>query len=149
MTNTQPWSLSSMLMVRGVLGIADMCYMKTTDGTACLLLSCLLDNDIQAVEIVGGRIRWKVGKEQMGKKCFPGSICTDENNAVYLPDFFHHRMHILSGEDGSVIRSINLKPYGVIHPSCVRVHDQSIYISHLDESQKKYEISKFSKSIDW
>ena len=149
MTNTQPWSLSSMLVVRGIELIKDMCYMKTTDGTACLLLSCLHDNNVQAVEIVGGRIRWKVGKQQMGEKCFPESICTNENNTVYVTDWVCPRIHILSGEDGSAIRSISLKPYGVIHPGCIRVHDQSIYIGHLDESQKKYKISKFRKSIDW
>ena len=146
-TNTQPWSLSSMLVVRGVKLICDICYMKTTDGTACLLLSC--SDDVQAVEIVGGRIRWKVGKQQMGENCFPGSICTDENNTVYVTGTVYDKMHILYGEDGSVIRSINLEPYGIRNLNCVRVHDQHIYIVHTDESGKNHQISKFAKPIDW
>ena len=115
--------------------------MKTVDGTPCLLLSCPNDRNVQAVEIVGGRIRWKVGMQQMGEKCCPWSIYTDENNTVYVTDWDYQRIHILSGEDGSATRSINLYPYGVRDPHCVRIHDEHIYIGHMDESSKKYQIS--------
>ena len=58
MTDTQPWSLSGTLVVRGVERIHDMCYMKTADGAACLLLNCPIDYSVpDAVEIVGWRIK--------------------------------------------------------------------------------------------
>ena len=112
-----------------------------------MLLACPNDGNVQAVEIVGGRIRWKVGKQQIGEGFYPLSICTDENNTVYVADSAKCRVHILSGEDGSVIRSINLKPYG-IYPSCVRVYEEHIYIGHKYESNK-YQIKKFTKPTDW
>ena len=150
MTNTQPWSMSSTLLVRGVKRINDMCYMKTADGTACLFLACPDDDNVQAVEIVRGQIRWKVGDQQMGTQgCYPWSICTDENNTVYVADSAKCRIHILSGEDGSVIKSIKLRPYSVWYLSSVRVHDEHIYIGHVDDLKKKYQISKFNKPIDW
>ena len=148
MMNTQPWSLSSMLVVRGIELIQDMCYMKTTDGTACLLLSCPFDGNVQVVEIVGGRIRWKVGEQEIGREFYPWSNCIDENNTVYVADTGQHRIHILSGENGSVIRSINLMPFGVIRPNCVRVYEEHIYIGHEYESNK-YQINKFTKPTDW
>ena len=150
MTNTQPWSLSSTLVVRGIRSIQDMCYMKSADGTPCLLLACPNDGNVQAVEIVSGRIRWKVGGQQMGTQgCYSLSICTDENNTVYVADWVNNKIHILSGEDGSFIRSINLMPYDVWFPSCVRIHDQHIYMVHMEESRKNHQISKFTKPIDW
>ena len=119
--------------------------MKTADGTPCLLLCSPDDRNVQAVEIVGGRIRWKVGEQQIGY--LPWSICIDENNTVYVADTYRCRIHILSGEDGSTIRSINLRPYDVWYPGCVRVYDQNIYIGYVDNSRKKYQISKFMQCM--
>ena len=130
----------------GVKDIEDMCYMKTADGAACLLLNCPVDYSVpDAVEIVGWRIKWKVGKKQMGEEYLPSSICTDGNNTVYVADWVRPRIHILSREDGSVIRSINLKPYGIRRPTCIDVWNEHIYIGHMDKSVKKYQISKFTQ----
>ena len=73
----------------------------------------------------------KVGEQEIGRK-------------FYVAEALQRRIHILSGEDGSVIKSINLMPFGVIHPSCVSLHNEHIYIGHVDESSKKYQISKFT-----
>ena len=146
--NTQgQWPSSTLTLSTNVQFIPDMCYIKMSDGTPCLLLCSVSDHCVQAVELMGGKIRWQTGKLQMGEYCFPWSICTDEHNTVYVTDYLDHRMHILSGEDGSVIRSINLMPFGVGHAVCVRVHDKYLYVMYLGINDR-YAMNKFSIELD-
>ena len=100
-----------------------------------------------AVEMVGGKTRWVVGKEQMGEKFDPWSICTDENNTVYVADFHQQAIHLLSAEDGSVIRSIDARHYGMWNPVAVRIHHQHLYVEHYRSPGYKYVISKFKREL--
>ena len=138
------WPSSTLILSTNVWFISDMCYIKISDGTLCLLLCSHKDRCVQAVETIGRKIRWEKGEQQIGH---PLSICTDENNTVYVIAFVLSRLHILSGEDGSVIRSINLGPYGVGFPRRVRVHDKYLYVMH-KVYDKGYAISKFSRQLD-
>ena len=81
----------------------------------------------------------------MGEKFDPWSICTDENNTVYVADFFQKAIHLLSAEDGSVITSIDARHYAMWNLIAVRIHDEHMYVEH--KSDDKYVISKFEKNI--
>ena len=93
-------TLSSTLRLFTSGTIFDMCYTEVDGGTPCLLLCIPNNNHIMAVEMVGGKTRWEVGKEQMGEKFKPYSICTDEDNTIYVADFGQNKIHLLSAEDG-------------------------------------------------
>ena len=138
------WPCTTLILSTNVRFISDMCYIKMSDGTPCLLLCSYFDHCVQAVEMMGGKIRWEKGEQQMG---LPLSICTDKDNTVYVIAFVLSRLHILSGEDGSVIRSINLRSYGVRFPRCVRVHDKYLHVMH-EVYDKGYAISKFCRQLD-
>ena len=124
-----------------------MCYIKTLDGTSCLILCCPYDECVQAVEMIGGQVRWQTGVEQMGAKCYPWSICTDGDNIVYVADPLQRKLHLLAIEDGAAIRCISLRQLGVEFPLYVRAHDGYIYIGHEDRNRKKLQISKFAKNV--
>ena len=76
------WSCGSTVHIKDVQEIHDMCFLKTSDGTPCLLLCCPDERCVQAVEMVGGKPRWKTDVDQMGSGCFPWNICTDISNRV-------------------------------------------------------------------
>ena len=137
-------TLSSTLRLFTQDDIFDMCYTEVEGGTPCLLL-CIPDEGIISVEMVGGKTRWEAGKQQMGEKFDPWSICTDENNTVYVADFFQKAIHLLSAEDGSVIKSIDARHYGMWNLVAVRIHDGHMYVEH--KSDDKYVISKFEKNV--
>ena len=65
-TGPEKFNLSSTLRVKAGRGITDICFVKTTDGTPCLLLSFPWNFLVQLVEMVGGKVRWQVDKQQMG-----------------------------------------------------------------------------------
>ena len=136
----EQWPSSSLTLSTKSGRICDMCHIKMSDGTACLLLCFHKHRCVQAVEVIGGKIRWETGRHQMG---FPLSICTDENNTVYVSERNGFRFHVLSGEDGSVIRSINLWPYGIYNLLCVRFQKEYLYMMH-KKFDGPYAISKFS-----
>ena len=127
-TDTKEWNLSSTLRLYTPNIIVDMCYMEMDGGTPCLLLC--VPFSVMEVEMVGGKTRWEVGKQQMGKKFSPWSICTDEDNTVYVTDFDQNMIHLLSAEDGSVIRSIDAGHYGMFNLVTARIHDKYLYIEH-------------------
>ena len=81
----------------------------------------------------------------MGEEFKPYSICTDEDNTVYVADFEQIMIHLLSAEDGSVIRSIDTRHYGMWNLVAVRFHDQHLYVEH--RSRDKYVISKFKRNV--
>ena len=124
--------------------IFDMCYTEMEGGTPCLLL-CMPESSVMAVEIVRGKTRWEAGKQQMGEKFFPCSICTDEDNTVYVADYHQIKIHLLSADDGSVIRSIHTRHYGMWNVAAVRIRDQHLYVEH--RSRDRYVISKFKRNI--
>ena len=136
------WLLSGTLKLRpNVEDVYDMSYMKTSDGTACLLLCFPIDGLVQAVEVIGGRTRWRCGEQQLGEGARPWGVCADtHDHVVYVTDRFQNKLHVLAGDDGAVIRSISLYQYGIVVPFSVRVHHENLYISH---KKKKYSFSKF------
>ena len=146
-TNTGELTLSSTLRLFTLKNIFDMCYMEVDSGTACLLLCVPNGHRIMAVEMVGGRTRWEAGKEQMGVDCMPWSVCTDDDNTIYVADYKQNIIHLLSAEDGSVVTSISLPHYGIANPFAVRFHDQCLYVKHCPNPDSKYAISKFKREI--
>ena len=145
-TDTQELTLSSTLRLFTSNNIFDMCYTEVDGGTPCLLLCIPYGHRIMAVEMVGGKTRWEAGKEQMGERFYPWSICTDENNTVYVADFKQIKIHLLSAEDGSVIRSIDARHYGMWNLIAVRFYDHHLYVEHYTDACK-YVISKFKGNI--
>ena len=141
------WILSSTLRLFIPDDIFDMCYTEVDGGIPCLLLCVPFDHCIMAVEMVGGKTRWEAGKEQLGEKLKPCSICTDEDNIVYVTDFEQIKIHLLSAEDGSVIRSIDARNYEIWNPVAVRFHHQHLYVEHYSDVSYKYVISKFKGNI--
>ena len=145
--DAEMWTLSSTHSVKVNHSAYEISYAKTTDGTACLLLSSILGCHVQLVEIVGGKVRWQVGQQEMGRSFCPGSICSDSSTA-FVADFIQHHLHLLSVDDGSVLRSIILHPLGIYYPSCVRLQGERLYIGHVNEKHETYYISKFIKPTD-
>ena len=146
-TDTPELTLSSTLRLFTPHDIWDMCYTEVEGSTPCLLLCVPLDNRIMAVEMISGKSRWEVGKEQMGEKFYPWSICTDEDNTVYVTDFKQNMIHLLYAEDGSVITSIDTRHYGIGNLVAVRFHDQHLYVEDYTHPGYKYVISKFEKKV--
>ena len=105
--DAEMWTLSSTHLVKTNHKVMDISFVKTADGTPCFLLSSPSGSQIQCVEMVGGRVWWQVDDQQMCKYFCPLGICTD-GNTVYVADIVLNQLHLLSVEDGSVLRSINL-----------------------------------------
>ena len=138
-TDTEMWTLSSTHLVKVADSVSDMSYVKTKDGTTCLLL---IDHIglFHSVELVGGKVHWQTDKQQMGALSYPLSICTD-GSTVFVSDLYA-QLHLLSVEDGSVLTSINLRPFGLLVPSCVRLQGDHLYIGHKNQKGDTYCISK-------
>ena len=144
---TDELTLSSTLRLFTPDTIFDMCYTEVDGGTPCLLLCIPYDHRTMAVEMIGGKIRWEMGKYQMGEKFLPWSICSDDDNTVYVTDYWENRIHLLSADDGSVIRSIDAYHYGIGNLIAVRFHDNHLYVEHYRDPGYKYAISKFKNEI--
>ena len=139
------WNLGSMVFVHGTRYIIDMCYMKIRDGTPCLVLCCPRDARVKAIEMVGGKVKWEIGPEHLGKDFCPWSICTDGVNKAYVVDLRQQKLHVFSDE-GLVLTSFSLHHLGIWFPlSCVRTLDGRIYVGHLDVSKKHYQISRLQE----
>ena len=139
--NAAVWSLGNTILVEGGSAIRDLCFIKASDGSSLLVLCRPERQMVQAMELVGGRIRWGSGKEQMGEKWYPYSVSVDTDNMVFVADSWQHNMHLLSADDGVVYMSINLRLYGIVKPSNVRVLDQNIYVGYRDKKDRT-QISK-------
>ena len=59
-TDTEKFNLNSTIRKKADGTISDICYVKTADGTACLILNARQPGLIQCVEMVGGKMRWQV-----------------------------------------------------------------------------------------
>ena len=148
-TNTAAdWTLSGTLKFFTPHDIWDMCYAEVVDGSPCLLLCMPHDHSTMAVEMIGGKTRWEVGKEQMGEEFFPWSICTDQNNCAYIADFTQRKIHALSASDGTLTKRFDVDSYyGIVNVFAVRLHGQHLYVEHkaVEGSVQKYAISKFKQ----
>ena len=137
--------LSGTLRARASEEITNMCYMKTADSTPCVLLSFTFRGLLQCVEMVGGKVRWRFGKQQIGEQFLPWSVCTD-GSTIFVADIAQSRLHLLSVEDGSVLTSIYLLPLGIVYPGCVRLQGEHLYVGH--PKTGTYCISKFTKPVE-
>ena len=149
-TGIGDWTLTETLEFRTPTNIWDICHRKMSDGKSCLFLCIPYDYKIMAVEMAGSKTRWEVGKQQMGDRFNPWSICTDDNDdsdTVYLADHNQNLIHLFRAEDGSVIRSIDLRHYGITNPFTVRVHDQYVYVEYYKNPGDKNTVSRFKKEI--
>ena len=132
--------------MRGLKEIWNMCCLRSWRSPYCLVLCSYLDRCVQAVHVVGGRVRWRSGESNMGEGCRPWSICPGSNLAsVLVTDLCasQHKLHVLHMDTGTVLRSIDLSHRNVHYPCCVRIHFDHIYPSHLDNNGR-LQISKFS-----
>ena len=145
------WTVSATLKLFIPDNMFDMCHTEVSDGTACLLLCIPIKKRIMAIEMDSGRTRWEIGKEQMGEKFDPWSICTDHTGCVYVADFDQKKVHLLAVEDGSVIKRFSIGVYyGIINIFTVRFHDQHLYVEHEIKRQTgdKYAVTKFKQNIE-
>ena len=143
-TDTEKFNLNSTIRMSTDGTITDICYVKTADGTACLLLSYAYTCFVQLVEIIGGKVRWQVGIQQMGGSFHPWSICTD-GSTVFIVNALPAKLHLLSVEDGSVVMPISLLSFGHIYPGFASLQGENLYVGHMDEKRETYCISKFTK----
>ena len=146
-TNTKELTLSSTLRLFTPSNIHDICYTEVDGGTPCLLLCLPTGGRIMAVEMIGGKTRWEAGKQQMGEKFKPYTICTDQNDCAYVADFGQDKIHLLSTTDGTVLRRIDGRNYGIDNIFGVRFHDQHLYVEH-KINMSKYAIRKFKENKD-
>ena len=143
---TEEWTLSGTMELLVPDDIRDMCYMETEDGSPCLLLCLPYDKRIMAVEMEDGKARWELGKEQMGEKFDPLSICTDQNNCAYVADYRQHEIHLLSASDGTLIKRFDVgSQYGIVNIFAVRFYNQHLYIEHVVKDRDRYAIVKFEQ----
>ena len=142
-TGSEKFNLSSTLRVKAGRGITDICFVKTADGTSCLILCKPLPGLIESVEMVGRKVRWQLGMQQMGTSFNPWSICTD-GIIIFVADAGSIKLHLLSVNDGSVVTSINLYRFGIYLPTCVRLQGELLYVGH-KEQKERYCITKFAK----
>ena len=143
-TGVEDWTLVETLTFCTPKNIWDICYRKMADGTPCLLLCIPYDYSIMAVEMIGGRTRWEVSKQQMGEKFNPWNICTDDDT-IYVANLIQNMIHLLSAEDGSVITCIDVHQYGIVNPFTVRVHDQHLHVEYFKIPGDKTTVSRFKK----
>ena len=142
-TDSEKFNLNSKIPMRAEGTITDICYVKTTDHISCLILSKPVSGLIQSLEMVGGKVHWQLSMQQMGQSFHPFSICTD-GNIVFVADVGNIKLYLLSVDDGAVITSISLVPFGIRFPICVRLQGELLYVGY--ELQKEtYCISKFTK----
>ena len=144
-TDTGEMTLSSTLRLFTPDHIYDICYTEVEGDTACLLLCVPWARRVMAVEMIGGRTRWEVGIQQMGKSFYPSSICTDQNDCAYVADFGQSKIDVLSTADGAVIKRFDGKYYGLFDLFAVRFHDEHLYVEHKIPGSK-YAISKFKEN---
>ena len=105
-TDTGEMTLSSTLRLFTPDHIYDICYTEVGGDTACLLLcvpwarpSHSRGDDWRQNQMGGG-------ESTDGKVVLPSSICTDQNNSVYVADFGQNKIHLLSTTDGTIIQTI-------------------------------------------
>ena len=140
-TDKDELSLFSTLRIFTAGDIWDICY-KYVNGTPCLFLSVPHAHSVMAIEMVGGGIMWEAGKEQMGERFDPWSICFSENDNIYVADYLQGIIHLLSASDGTVIKQFDPRYYRIHNIFAVRFHDQRLYVEH-KSSKSKYAIVKF------
>ena len=91
--------------------------------------------------MIGGHVRWESGKNYMAG---PLSVCPDMENTVYVADFIKQSLFVLSGEDGALLKCVDLVSHGFLRPFCVCVLADFLFVGHLDDEEKKPRISKFT-----
>ena len=142
-TETKQWSIGSIVKIKDLKAVDDMCYMRSEDGSPCLVLCSYADQRILTVEMPSGRVRWQIDQEQIGKHGLPWSICTDQNGTVCVIETVYNKLLLLSPNDGSVLQSINLSQYEIINPACIRSRREHLYVGHGAMRDGKFCISKF------
>ena len=149
-TGIDQWTISATLELFTPSNIRDMCYTEVEGGTPCILLCIPFAQKIMTAEMVEDKTRWEAGKQQMGTKFKPWSICTDGNDCAYVADFGEEKIHLLSASDGTLIKQFDVDSYyGIQNVFTVRFHDQHLYIEwkNQQKNQKvnKYVIMKFKQ----
>ena len=145
-TDTEELSLFSTLRLFTAGDIWDMCY-NNLNGTPCLFLCVPHAHSVMSVDMVGGGIMWEAGKEQMGERFDPWSICFNESDTIYVADYLQRMIHLLSASDGTVIKQFDPRYYRIHSIFAVRFHDRRLYVEH-NSSKSKYAIVKFREFME-
>ena len=143
-TDSEKFNLSGTLHVKAAETITHMCYVRKSDGTSCFLLNSTLGHLVQCVEMVGGKVQWQVDEQQIGESFCSWNICTD-GSTVFVADASRIKLHLVSAEDGSVLTSISLQPYGISLSGFICLQGEHLYIGHVIDKLTAYCISKFVK----
>ena len=135
---TKEWTLCGTVKLMTPYEIHDICHKETLHSTPCLLLCVPSTQHILVVEMENGETRWEVGKEQIGEKFEPWSICTDQNDCVYIADWGQKNIHLLSATDRTLIKSFDVRSnHGINNIVAVRFHDQHLYVEWRIHSVKE------------
>ena len=147
-TSTEIWSVKSVLYHKSprVL-LFDMCYVKTSDGTPCLVFCFPYEDCVQMVEMVSGKTRWELDKEKFRNNVSPNVICKNDAHPDELYMLTIHEITAIAIEDGAFLWSFNLQPIGIYRPFCMRAHEDFIYAAHVKRNGETHSISKFTKCI--
>ena len=139
----EKWRLISTYFIMINRLLSDICHVKTSDGTKCFLLVQPICSLVQCVEMVAGKVRWQVDRQQMGGSFSPQSICAN-GSTVFVLSASDSKLYLLSVENGLATMQIALQPFGIHLPSCVRLQGEHLYVGHLNQ-KGTYCISKFIK----
>ncbi len=140
------WSLGNVIYVPGIKGIYDVVYTQLVDGSPCLI-ACS-PKQVQAVDIVGGQVRWKVSSKtrDVGKDFTPSSLCVDKEKIVNVVDRMQHALYFVSAKSGSVLGKVPLDQHQIFRPFCVAVLNESVFVAHKNPNNEKVQISKFTRN---
>ena len=142
-----PWELKTVLLLRMDYSlVTDVSYLKTTDGTSCLLLSTLGGVSVWAVDMLTGKTKWKTSWDN----AYPVSICNDTDKNIYVADYRADQVHVLSEKDGAFSDSVNLREYDIFAPHCIRFHDEFLYLAHKNSKDPdQFQVSKIFKQNNY
>ena len=144
-TEGSQWKVKNTLLVEvWCKDIYDVCYMKAMDNVSSLIMCSLADKCVFSVDLIGGRIRWQKSLVDMGPEFQPMSVCADDGDHVFVANLKQSCVQILSGDDGGEIHRIPSLPQKLVSPTSVYIFGHYLYVSHRDENNEKWKISKIN-----
>ena len=144
-TEGSQWKVKNTLLVEvWCKDIYDVCYMKAMDNVSSLIMCSLADKCVFSVDLIGGRIRWQKSLVDMGPEFQPMSVCADDGDHVFVANLKEGCVQILSGDDGGEIHRIPSLPQKLVSPTSVYIFGHYLYVSHRDENNEKWKISKIN-----
>ena len=146
-TSTDMWSVKSVLYHKSShLLLFDMCHVKTSDGTPCLVFCFPYEDCVRMVEMISGKTRWELDRKYFGNNISPNVLCKNDAHPEEIYMLSIHKIMAIAIDDGTSLWSFNLKPIGITNPFCMRAHEDFIYVMHVKRNGETHSISKFTKT---